>query len=315
MRDQPRSVLDWRSVAEPVVWCCSYCAAPLERRPFGLFCAAEGRFFATERGVHRLLPEERRRELLPFLELYQRVRRDEGWLAEPGLPDVPPTHPKHSLWRARASRFRRALQLASAALGPGPWRVLDLGAGNCWISARLLELGHNVTAVDLSLDPLDGLLAAERLLRPGMHLERAEAEMEALPIDAGAFDLVVAGASLHYAEHLVRTLVELRRVTRRGGLLIVLDSPVFRRRPDGEAMVADRMRKQAQQYGVVIPRESQSGYLVMGELADVFSSSGFRLETHGWPGLARELLRDMFEIAHWGRRTARFPILVARREG
>jgi hypothetical protein len=36
----------------------------------------------------------------------------------------------------------------------------------------------------------------------------------------------------------VRALVELRRVTHRDGWLLVLDSPVYRSRPDGEAMVA-----------------------------------------------------------------------------
>jgi SAM-dependent methyltransferase len=169
--------------------------------------------------------------------------------------------------------------------------------------------------VDVDLDPEDGLQAAPALLPEAASLERAEAEMDALPLEPQSFELVVAGASLHHTVSLSRTLVELRRVTRRGGALLVLDSPVYRRRADGEAMVAERMRAQAQRYRVAVPRESQSGYLVLPELHDAFRSAGWLLSVHGWPGPPRELLRDAIEIARHGRRTARFPVLVARRDG
>jgi SAM-dependent methyltransferase len=296
-------------------WCCSYCAAPLEPRPFGLMCAAEGRFFSTHGGVQRLLSEERRREIRPFLELYQRVRRDEGWRVEPGLPEVPPGHPHAGIWRARAQRFGEGLELAAQRLGPGRWRVLEVGAGCCWAAVRLLERGHRVAAIDLNLDADDGLAAADRLLADPTDLPRAEADMEALPLEPGAFDLVLAAGTLHYTNAPSRTLVELRRVTRRGGLLLVLDSPVYRRRRDGEAMVAERMRAHSERYRVPIPRESQSGYFVHGELRGLFEAAGWSLEMHGWPRGLREWARDMLELARYKRRTARFPILVGRRHG
>ena len=110
-------------------------------------------------------------------------------------------------------------------------------------------------------------------------------------------------------------LVELRRVTRRGGALLVLDSPVFRRRPDGEAMVEQRMKEHGRRYGLAVPRETQSGYLVLGELPGMFRSAGWRLELRGWPHSVREHVRDLVEVLSRGRRTARFPILLARRDG
>jgi len=88
-----------------VGWCWAYCAAPLEAHGHGLICRAEDRWFATQDGVHRLLPEERRRELLPAVEMSRRLRRDEGRRAEPGLPDVTPGHPHAQAWRSRAARF------------------------------------------------------------------------------------------------------------------------------------------------------------------------------------------------------------------
>lgn len=306
---EPRVSTSW------VGWCCSYCSGPLEERAHGLYCAAEQRWFATDRGIHRLLPDERRQEILPHLELYQRARRDAGWTAVPGLPEVPAGHPRAAIWREKAARFRRALSLVPALLGRGSWRILDVGAGCCWASARLLDEGHRVAAVDVSLDPEDGLPAADRLLDDARRLPRAEAEMEALPLEPGLFDLVLAAASLHYAQRLTRALVELRRVTRRGGLLLVLDSPVFRWRQDGEARVADRMKRLGRRYGFSVPRESLAGYLVLDELQETFRSAGWGLEIHGWPGRLREWARDALEIARGRRRPARFPILVARRDG
>ena len=305
--------------AEPartwVPWRCSYCGGPLAVHGEGLRCADEDRWFGTDAGVHRLLPADRRPGLQPFLELYQRMRRDEGWRAEPGLPCTPAGHRYASIWAQRAERFERAVRLCADVLAAARWDVLEVGAGCAWVSVELLRRGHRAAAIDVNLDPDDGLRAADRLLAPAEILARAEAEMDALPLAAASFDLVVAAGSLHYVHDLARALVELRRVTRRGGVLLVLDSPVYRRRPDGEAMVADRMKALERRYGMPIPRESQSSYLVTGELKGAFESTGWRLEVHEWPGRVREALRDLLELGRHGRRTARFPILLARRDG
>jgi SAM-dependent methyltransferase len=284
-----------------VGWCCSYCSAPLRPLSVGLLCAEEQRWFATLEGIHRLLPEERRREIRPFLELYQRIRRDEGWKAE--------------TCAAHGAPLAEALALAEVHLGGGPWKVLEVGAGCCWASLRVLERGHRVAAVDVNLDADDGLPAANRFLSTPEALPRAEAELDALPLEAASFDLVLAVGSLHGLPRLTRALVEWRRVTRRGGVLVVLDSPVFRRRPDGEAMVADRMRRHARRYPPGLPRESEPSYLVLGELPDLFSSAGWRLEVHGWPARWREWLGDLGVLARGRRPAARYPILVARRDG
>ena len=312
MRHEPRSAEAPREGW--VGWCCSYCSAPLAPRGSGLFCAAEGRWFASLGGVHRLLPEDRRRELLPYLELYRRVRRDEGWAAEAHLPEVARGHRHEAIWRLRARHFKAALSAVAERLGPGPWRVLETGAGSAWVSLRLLEAGHQVVATDVNLDEADGLLAPNRFLAAEALLPRAEAEMEALPFEPGLFDVVVVAGALHHTPRLGRALVEMRRVTRPGGLVLVVDSPVYRRRADGEAMVARRMDDLGRKYGVAIPRESQAGYLVLGEMAGAFESAGWNLEVLGWPGRAAEWARDGLEIAKHARRTARFPVLVGTRD-
>jgi hypothetical protein len=104
-------------------------------------------------------------------------------------------------------------------------------------------------------------------------------------------------------------------VTRREGLFIAFDSPVYRRREDGEAVVAERMRVQARRYGVPMDRDGQQGYLVAGELAGLFRSAGWSLEVHARPGAAGEWARDVVDLLRRGRRAARFPILCAKRDG
>jgi SAM-dependent methyltransferase len=287
-RESPE--IPWR-----VGWCCSYCSAPLELVDHGLVCPAEDRWFATDRGVHRLLPQERRQELLPALELDLRARRDAR------DPDRE---------RAAARRLDEALRLATVALGAGPWRVLDAGAGSCWASLHLAGEGHSAVAVDATLDAELGLFAAAATALP-----RAEAEMEALPLEPGLFDLVLAVGSLHYASRLSRALVELRRVTRKGGLLLAFGSPVFRRREDGEAAVARRMRDLSRRYGFAVTREVVPGTLVLDELPELFRTGGWRLEVHGWPGRAAERLADAARFLRGRRPDSREPILVARREG
>lgn len=264
-------------------WCCPYCAAPLLSLGKGLRCEAEGRLFAASAGVYRLLAETRRAELLPLLELEHRVRRDEGFAASPGLPDQAPAGPLASLWRHRSRRLREGLRLAAHALGSGPWRVLEVGAGCAWASAALAAGGHRVTAVDASLDLADGLLAAERVLPPGVQIERAEADMEALPLEAGHFDLVLAVDALHHARRILPALVELRRVHRR--------------------------------YGFDLPREGQPGYLVRSELRASFGQAGYRLEagslSSGW---IAPLLDFALALLGRGGLPSR-PVLFARRDG
>jgi SAM-dependent methyltransferase len=312
--DETRFEAAWES-RWAVGWCCSYCSAPLRTRGHGLYCAEEGRWFATLDGVHRLLTEERRRELLPLVELEQRMRRDEGWRTDPGLPETAPDHPQAELWKARAQRFRSSLEQVAPYLPTPPWRILDVGAGCCWASARLVEHGHEVVAVDVDLDPETGLPAAGHLLVDPSRLPRAEAEMEALPLEAGAFDLVLAVGALHTAPRLTRALVELRRVLRRNGILLALESPVYRRRHDGEAAVERAMKACQRRYGLTPPRESHAGYLILDEMSELFRSCGFKLDVRGWPGPLRERVDDLLTLARGRRPAPRFPILIARRDG
>lgn len=96
-----------------------------------------------------------------------------------------------------------------------PGRALDAACGTGRHASRLLQLGHEVTAFDLTRDML--ALARERAV--GARL--VEADLRALPLASGHFDLAVCGLALAHIAHLRAATAELGRVLARGGRLVV----------------------------------------------------------------------------------------------
>ena len=101
--------------------------------------------------------------------------------------------------------------------------------------------GHLPVAVDLLLNPFDGLGAAEHYQRrvPGL-FPRFRAELDRLPFADGQFDIAIFNASFHYSEDYTRTLAEALRCLRRPGKMIIADTPWYTRQQSGEAMLQER---------------------------------------------------------------------------
>lgn len=164
------------------------------------------------------------------------------------------TGPLAKQWAVRARSFERfvdaVLEPRAREVAPRPVEVLDLGAGNGWVCYRVHRAGHRSLAVDVRCDAVDGLAAAGGY---HSHLERKfgriAASFESLPLRADAFDIAVFNASLHYAHALATTLREAGRVVRRGGRIAVLDSPFYRHAAHGDAMVEEKRRNAARQFG------------------------------------------------------------------
>jgi ubiquinone/menaquinone biosynthesis C-methylase UbiE len=92
-------------------------------------------------------------------------------------------------------------------------RVLDLGAGTGAVTKAAAAQGADVIAVDLSFD----MLAFDRHHRP----PSTAADMLAVPLATGAFDVVIAAFSLTHVDPPERGLAEAARVTRTGGVVVV----------------------------------------------------------------------------------------------
>jgi len=103
--------------------------------------------------------------------------------------------------------------LREHAIGAGA-RVLDLGCGTGIVSARLAEIGCEVTGAD----PSEPMLAYAR-----QRVSRARfvsAAAESLPFANGAFDAVTCAQAFHWFDQ-PRALAEIGRVVRPGGAVAV----------------------------------------------------------------------------------------------
>ncbi len=137
-----------------------------------------------------------------------------------------------AIWGARAEDFAEINEpawrpvfdaaLSRAGVGRGT-RHLDIGcgAGGALVASR--ALGAEVAGLDAS----ENLVAIARRRLPGARIEIGE--MEALPFAEESWDVATFINSLQFAGDPVRALAEARRVTRRGGTVLMV---IWGRRED-----------------------------------------------------------------------------------
>jgi len=191
-----------------------------------------------------------------FRAAYARHRAAEGrGYAGPALLSLPylTSGPFARQWAVRAKSFDGFMRLIvgpMAQTAGRPLDILDLGAGNSWLSRRVAQQGHRATALDMRDDAVDGLGAAGAFLAEEPSLfARCVASFDDIPAADSSFDIVLFNAALHYARDLPRVLAEAARVTRSGGRLVILDSPFYARDCDGAAMVREKQAQAAQRFG------------------------------------------------------------------
>ena len=100
-------------------------------------------------------------------------------------------------------------------------RVLDAGCGPGTLTRALVELGHRVTAVDVSSEMLS---RAREVLGPrALEVEFLEADACTLTLPGEEFDLVVSRYVFWTLPDPSRAMLEWKRVLRPGGRLIIID--------------------------------------------------------------------------------------------
>ena len=103
-----------------------------------------------------------------------------------------------------------------------PMVIADLGAGEGSFSLLLAQRAKKVIAVDTSAKMIE--VAREQARRHGIkNLDYRLGDMEELPIDDEAVDLVFFSQSLHHALHPERAMCEGARILRPGGRIVILD--------------------------------------------------------------------------------------------
>jgi ubiquinone/menaquinone biosynthesis C-methylase UbiE len=252
-----------------------------------------------------------------FLEEYRQIRYAEGRGSDDpayyrALPFRDLTGRNSAMWAMRAATFRyfeKRILAPLEARTHRPLDILDLGAGNCWMSYRLALRNHNPVAADIFEDGRDGLQCVRHYPYP---FGAVAAEFDRLPFPGEAFDLIVFNSSLHYSTDYEVTLPEARRCLRQDGQLVVLDSPVYRKREHGERMAAERHEQFQKEYGFRSDAIRSIEYLDEATLARLSQSLNLSWTIHRpWYGLAWHL-RPLKAFLKRRRPPSRFWILVGR---
>ncbi|MBS1806341.1 MAG: class I SAM-dependent methyltransferase [Acidobacteria bacterium] len=276
---------------------CPRCKASLQ----ALECPFCGLVMRTGRGIVYALPPDRAMYFAKFIRDYERIRAAEGRGSDSdefylNLPfkDISGANREH--WKIRARTFAHLMSNVLVD-GRSGGRILDLGAGNGWLSYRLLLAGYRPVAVDLLTNANDGLGAAEHFEKqvPGL-FPRFQAELGCLPFQEDQFDAAIFNASFHYSEDYQRSLGEALRCVKPGGLVVIADSPWYSRDECGQAMLAERREVFLNKYGTASDSIRCLEYLTnhrLRTLSEQFSIEWQILYPHygwGWalrPGIAK----------------------------
>lgn len=284
---------------------CPRCKGGLRlESPDQLRCEREALAFHRVDGIWRFLLPERESHYARFISDYETIRRFEGRFSADAayyraLPFQDLSGRFSRDWRIRAASFR-----ALTGVLPAHSVVLDLGAGNGWLSNRLSANGHEVYAVDLLTNPDDGLGAWRNY---ETEFTPVQAEFLFLPFPRYSVDAVVFNASLHYAEGYEQALAEALRVLRMDGQLIIMDTPVYHDGESGRKMLAERREQFLSRYGFASDSIQSEGFLTYSSMAVLERELGIRWRHLspfygvGWalrPILAR--LRGRREPAQFG---------------
>jgi len=298
---------------------CPRCRTTLERITSDrVTCPQDGLEFQNKDGIWRFLLPESEAHYARFIRDYEAVRHSEGRGSTSedyyrALPFKDLSGHYSGDWAIRARSFnvltKNVLTKFQDRLERS-LKILDLGAGNGWLSNRLSAQGDRVFAVDLLVNEQDGLGTwkyYEHSFTP------IQAEFNHLPIMDRFADAVIFNASFHYSENYVETLKEALRVLSREGLLVIMDSPIYRRGASGEKMVQEREAQFKTKYGFASDNLQSENYLTysrLDELARELSLTWKRLAPfYGFRWMFRPLIAKLLRR----REPAKFQLIVGRK--
>jgi ubiquinone/menaquinone biosynthesis C-methylase UbiE len=297
---------------------CPRCQTTLERvTPERMNCPRDGLEFWNVDGIWRFLLPESEAHYSRFIRDYESIRSAEGrGSASPkyyrALPfkDLSGHHAVD--WKIRARSFKALNTVLTQIQDPleRSLKILDLGAGNGWLSNRLASQGDRVIAVDILVNEQDGLGAWK-------HYEHSftpvQAEFNHLPVMDRFADAIIFNASLHYSENYAETLREALRVLSRDGRVIIMDSPVYRRASSGTRMVQERESQFKENYGFASDNLESENYLTYSRLQELAQTLKiqwkFITPFYGLGWMVRPLVSTLLRK----REPAKFHLLVGRK--
>lgn len=297
---------------------CPGCGGSLQSGPFlnQMTCSTCAFRLRDDEGIWLALLPERRSYYAQFISDYEQIRAAEGRGSDTedyylSLPFCDLSGRNQSQWKIRSCTFCYLCEQILPRVRPAA-RILDLGAGNGWLSYRLALMGFRPVAVDLLVNKHDGLAAAKHY-RSSLHsmFPCVQAENTRLPFEPEQFDAAIFNASFHYAENYSSPILETLRCLKPGGMIIVADSPWYREESSGEQMLAERRARFLNRYGTPSDSIPSREFLTDHRLRKLEQEFGFRWKRHTPSYGVRWAMRPWIARWHGSREPARFYIYTA----
>lgn len=285
----------------------------------GMACPVCAFEIDIDNGIMHALPEERSRHFARFAKDYQYIRAAEGRSSNSDdfyldLPYRDISGGNSNQWQIRARSYDHLVEHVLCRSVPRGGLILDVGAGNCWMSYRLALAGYRPVAVDLVTNRFDGLGAAKHYQARLPNLfPRFQADMQHLPFQDAQFDAAIFNASFHYSEDYATTLRSVLRCVRKGGFVVISDTPWYSREESGNQMLRERRAAFLKKYGTSSDALGSQEFLTDERLRDLEKQLSIRWKAHtphyGFHWAMRPLKAKLLRR----REPSRFRIYVARK--
>jgi SAM-dependent methyltransferase len=293
---------------------CPRCKAEVDRLQC-LHCSFQ---MEIRNGILHALPPERAVYYAQFIAEYEIIRAAEGRGSQSeefylALPYKDMSGRNSRQWKIRSRSYDFLIRHVLKPL-QGRGLILDLGAGNCWMSFRLALFGYGMVAVDLLTNENDGLGAANHFNKHlSLSIPRFQAEATCLPFRDEQFDAIIFNASFHYAEDYEDALCEALRCLKPGGRVIISDTPWYSREESGQQMTAERRASFRQRFGTASDSVKSLEFLTDERLQWLEEKFSIRWTVHcpwyGW----RWAMRPWVAKLRGRREPSRFRMYVARK--
>lgn len=206
---------------------------------------------------------------------YRQLREKEAWVLDDKrlrlLPEVPTGDAHAEAWKFRGNSLRRFQRYLKRNLAPGG-RILDLGAGNGWITHALYLQGYDLLGLEPGTEDID---QARRVFGEGQRLRWQQGDLYSLP-RTSTFDLVLLAASVQYFPDLSDLCQHLEGRLNKGGSIHLLDSRLY---PESEINAA---RQRSRDYYAEIGFPEMADFYFHHSREEA-KNLGFRKKWPLWP--------------------------------